>query len=157
MARAIRFIKAERELIQRYAQSIVDCPTAIPKGVVRAAQGVLEKLQASEHPDTTRLDWLTVRDAIAVFSGVLDRRLIIPPNGASLEFIRMQHRLKSLGLTKDQCRTIAETAGKQWQGNIKVQSLLNQAERLLQEAAEPELGWTTSEVVIDGYPTEMDL
>lgn len=134
MARAVRFLKPERELIQRYAQSIVDCPTAIPKGVVKAAQGIVAKLAESEAPQDKSRSHLSVQEAISLFQGVLGRRLIIPPNGASLIYIQMSKRLKSLGLDKDQCRIAAEEAGRQWQGNIKAQSIINQAERLLQDA-----------------------
>jgi len=133
MARAVRFTKPERELILDHCKEIASCPIGISKSVVAAAQSVIAKLEEAEHPKE-KSTGLTVNQAVAAFRSVLDRRLVVPPNGAGLVYIQMQAKLKALALTYEQCVTAASQAGREWQGSIKAQSILNQAEKLLHNA-----------------------
>lgn len=132
MARAVRFTKPERETIRELCRTVhlSDWSTK----VVSAAQSILAKLEESEHPKE-KSSGLTVNQAVTAFRSALDRRLVVPPNGAGLEYIRMQQRLESLALTYDQCVTAAMQAGREWpKGYIKAQSILNNAEKLLHGA-----------------------
>lgn len=118
---------------------------ACGKKTFEASKSILKKLDESEAPlNKSAANHLTVNQAIGAFRSVLDRRLLVPPNGAGLVYIRMQAKLKDLALTHEQCITAATQAGRQWQGNIKAQSILNQAEMLLANAESEPLPFSSS-------------
>jgi hypothetical protein len=130
MARGIRFTKPERDLIRQALGADGLCRT---KAEVTAKTSLLDKLEAAEKPEEKK-SGLSVKAALDVFKGVLGFRLVAPPPGAVAIWSMMQKRIVSLGLTPMDCITLAKTAGTKWQGQIKAQSLINQAEALLQDA-----------------------
>lgn len=134
MARAVRFVKAEREWLKLMLTQWLEVGAWGGKAK-KNAESVLAKLKDSEAPQATSRNHLTVGQAIEAFRSVLDRRLVVPPNDSGLVYIQMSHKLKALALTREQCVQAAEQAGREWkQGNIKAQSILNQAEKLLHNA-----------------------
>lgn len=142
MARGIRFTKLETQAIRedfdlRMRNSLPGNTEKQRAKALEIRTSVLAKLNASEAPQVkSSLSYLSTADALNIFREVLGPRLLCPPNNASLVFIKMQHRLKSLALTRDQCFAIAEQAKREWtRGNIKAESILNQAEMLLQNSA----------------------
>ena len=155
MARGIRFLKAERKWMRAWLEPGLKADADVgDERAVKLGESVLRKLDESEAPQGEKVrNYLSVKEALTAFQSVLDRRLILPPNGAGAVFAMMQAKLKSLGLTTAQCDAIAEEAGMQWKGNIKAQSLLNQAEALLQAGqersaamgSEPLGGWQGAE------------
>lgn len=128
MARGIRFTKAERAWILGFA----DGQAATSK----LAASIVAKLEESELP-VKRASYLTVPDAIAAFRGVLGPRLIAPPFSAAGVMGQMKNRIQALGLTKTDCETIAKVAGVGWQGQIRAESLVRQADKLLTESQLP--------------------
>lgn len=152
MARGFRPTKPERAAI-KHAIEYTKLHTAFSKGELKAADSVLEKLVACEAPQVKSRSGLLVRDAITAFRSVIDRRLIAPPAGANGLFAQMQNRLNALGLTYEQCVTIATQANTEWKsGNIKVESLIRQAEVLLAHAD----GQYAQESRETAQPVEMD-
>lgn len=151
MAKAIRFTKPEREWLKMMLTQWLEIGSWGGKAK-KAAESIVVKLAQSEAPQEKLRDYLTVKDAIEAFRSVLDRRLIVPPNGAGLLFIQMQHKLKALALTREQCVQAATQAGSEWKGNIKAQSILNQAEALLQNYTDPS---TTISVPSDSLMDEL--
>lgn len=143
MARAVRLTKPERELIRNAIRVYCSPWGEQTKGTQKAADGVIQKLDQSEAPpEKVAREYASVQEALTAFQSVLGRRLVIPPNGAGPVFAKMQAQIKSLGLTREQCRLAAMEAGKQWsQGSIKAQSIINQAEQLLQSASESLSQW----------------
>lgn len=132
MARGVRFTKPEREVI-RNAFGLAGF--SLTDKQRKVANSVLDKLEAAEAPKEAR-GAVTLAEATAAFQAELGSRLTLPPSPDQTWYIVQQKRLKQLGLTNDHCTTIAREAGAQWQGRIKLASLINQAESLLADAAE---------------------
>src|SRR5262245_30377449 len=104
MARAVRFVKAEREFI-RLAIDTFDCK---PKQE-SLRDAVNRKLDESEAPPEKR-NGLSIREAVTAFQEALARRLVLPPDGANGIYAQMQKRLTALGLSRQDCVTIAKQA-----------------------------------------------
>lgn len=129
MSRAIRLLKAEQELLT----DLLNAADSLTKAHQKAKESLLIKMAESSKP-LEKKSGLTVKDALNVFSGVLRGRLILPPPNASALWAQMQQRIRLLGLTPLDCTIIAKQAASEWTGQIKAQSLINQAESLLQNA-----------------------
>lgn len=126
MAGAIRLTKAERDFIREaIATHTSPWGTAAPK-VQKLATSVNAKLDKAEAPKDTGVD---VKVAVAAFEGVLGSRLT-KPMGAVWGI--MQNRIRALGLTEEDCTKIAKAAAAEWRGPVKAESLVRQAETLLQ-------------------------
>lgn len=126
MAGALRFTKAERELIRHALEWLRQGQDKSSK----TAESVLEKLELAELP-VRKGSYLTVPDAISAFREVLGQRLLAPRFEARGVLGQMKNRIQALGLTRQDCITIAKVAGEQWQGVIRAESLVRQADKLL--------------------------
>lgn len=126
MARGIRFTKAEREVIRA---ALDDFITEVPKPP-KAAHTALAKLDLAELP-VKKGTYLTTSDAIAAFREVLGQRLLAPGFQAVGVLAQMKNRIQALGLTRQDCTAIAKAAGAEWQGVIRAESLVRQADKLL--------------------------
>ena len=127
MAGSIRLTKGERMLIR-------EAITAFPLVTVKdrkTIEGLFAKLDKSEAPRGTGID---VKAAVAAFEGVLGTRLVRPMGAV---WGMMQNRIRALGLTEADCASIAAAAGGEWEGRIKAESLVRQAEKLLQSNGAP--------------------
>ena len=125
----IRFTKVEREYLRTWleATGVMDFGA---KGQ-KAKASILAKLDKAEAPKASGLD---VKAAVEAFRGVLGSRLILPMGAV---WGMMQNRIRALGLTEEDCRTIATVAASDWQGKVKAESLVRQAEKLLSESSVP--------------------
>lgn len=133
MARGIRFTKAERAVVKALLEKYI-AETGVPRQ--RNADSALAKLEESELP-VKKSTCLTVPDAIAAFRWVLGPRLIAPPFSAAGVLGQMKNRIQALGLTKTDCEAIAKVAGVEWEGQIRAESLVRQADKLLTESQLP--------------------
>src|SRR5690606_29631606 len=95
-------------------------------------ESALKKLELAEMPVKQR--GLTVPDAIKAFREVLGPRLLAPRYEARGVLGQMKNRIQALGLTRDDCITIAKAAAVEWQGVIRAESLVRQADKLLASA-----------------------
>jgi hypothetical protein len=78
---------------------------------------------------------IPVRTAIEIFRGALGRRLVEPVGRPSQWwFVRLQNKLNDSGVTDELARRAAEVAGAQWKGSIKVESIINNVDRLLSDS-----------------------
>lgn len=123
---AVRLTKAERELIRTLVNG---CE---PKQR-RVADGLLEKLAASEVP--RKKEGPSVHVVIEVFRGVLGRRLITPPAPSPAWYAQQSAQLARMGMTVELCRRAAQVAAEVWQGPIRAESIIRQADKLLHEQA----------------------
>lgn len=151
MATAIRFTKPEREWLREWVTANLEAESqAIHVRGIKLGQSVLDKLIESERPKESRGAGLAVTDALDAFKSALGDRLVVPPTPGKPWWAMMGNGLKKYGLTRQQCVTIAKTAGAKWRsGFIKAESLVRQATVLLAEA-QIELP------VVNGGPAEMD-
>ncbi len=129
--RGIRLTKPERELIRRLiAGSGYAADTKV-------AAGILDKLALSELPVKSRNPTLSVNDAIDAFRSVLGKRLLAPRHEAIGVLSQMKNRMAALGLTADDCRTIAQRAAVEWpDGLIRAESLVRKADVFLSSERE---------------------
>lgn len=121
----LRLTKAEREWIRLalFAYAPEDVPE---KQYVKITESIREKLRKSEAPKSTGID---VKAAVQAFEGVLGTRLVMPMGSV---WGIMQNRIRALGLTVEDCTKIATVAAGEWAGRVKAESLVRQAEKLLQ-------------------------
>lgn len=147
----IRFTKAEREAIRRAFEEVVINP---PKGYRAAMESVLSKLDAAEVAPRKKSTALSVGAAIEVLRGVLGRRLVLPPGKLTAGWCaQMSNFLGKYGLTHELLKTAAVQASYEWQGNIKAESVIRQADKLIHNfeaeralgGAEPPGGWQGAE------------
>lgn len=129
MARAIRFTKAERELLLRLVSPVDMSLNNCGSKIVKTAAAIRAKLELSELP--VKGSYLTVTDAISAFREVLGNRLVAPGFQAVGVLGQMKNRIQALGLTRADCVTIAKVAGAEWQGLVRAESLVRQADKLM--------------------------
>lgn len=129
--KGVRFTKAEAALVRELLEW--DTHKTYRDAGKRHAVGVaaLNKLEAAEMPVKKPTYGVTVPEAIEVFRGVLGRRLIAPPWSAAGVLAQMKNRLVALGLTRGDCTTIAKVAAAEWQGPVRAESLVRQADKLM--------------------------
>lgn len=130
MARGVRFTKPERELIRGWAYDFIK-GQPLKESWRRTAESIGAKLDTAEAPQVPKAKGLPVRDAIDGFRDGLGNRLLALDSYSTGWYAKVSNRLSLLGLTKEDCTTIARNAGQEWKGRIKVDSLVNNAERFL--------------------------
>lgn len=129
----IRFTKAERQLIRSAIEALSH---------TKVTESILEKLDRSEVTPKKKREGMSVAAAIEAFRGVLGSRLVLPPNPSAGWYAMQSAQLTRLGMTPDLCRAVAMQAGSIWQGNIKAESIIRQADRLLHDYVENGAGGT---------------
>lgn len=115
--KAVRFTRAERE----YLFQLLPLDNKI-------AISITAKLVAADKP---AVKGLAVSTALDAFRRALGNRLIPPLRTASGVYAAMQKRLTALGLSEADCYEIARVAGEVWEGVIRAESLVRQADKLL--------------------------
>lgn len=146
----MRLTKAERELLDALLDLDVRDLTDDVRERARfdkARLSLVAKLEAAEKPRGTGV---AVAAAVEAFREVLGNRLIAPLSSARGVWAQMQNRLNALGLSRMDCISAAKVAGVEWRGAIKAESIVRQADRLLQ-AAQLELPTNR-----EGISVEMD-
>lgn len=132
MASAIRLTKAERTVLR---EALEDWTSVVLTEVAtkdkKIVEGILTKLDLSELGLKKKSTGLAVPKAVEAFRGVLGARLIVPPTPGPSWWAQMSRKLADYGLTEGDCRTVAKVAAAQWQGPIRAESLIRQADRLL--------------------------
>ena len=123
----MRFTKAERAWLFSLANEAVKADP----GQTKMAMNVFEKLKNAEKP---RGSGVPAAQAVEAFREVLGNRLIAPLSGARGVWAAMQNRLNALGLSRMDCVSAAKAASVEWRGPIKAESIVRQADRLLQAA-----------------------
>lgn len=98
------------------------------------------KIEDSEKAAPHRETGLAIGKAIEAFTVELGARLVLPPSPPGSWYAIQTRKLASMGVTVDDCRSIAKQAGSQWKGKIKVESLINQGAVLLDDAKHGEAG-----------------
>lgn len=127
--RGVRFTKAEVAALLSAAEH----ERLATRGSAALSRAV-DKLEAATLPVKKPTYGATVPQAIEAFRGVLGARLVCPPWTAKGVLAMMSKRLTALGLTVGDCTTIAKVAAAQWQGAVRAESLVRQADKLLQES-----------------------
>lgn len=131
MARGVRFTKLEREVIRLG----LFAATLGKAAEQRAAESVREKLRLMEAPPPLKeAAGLGFAAAEAAFRAELGVRLVVPPNPPGSWYAIQSRAIKMLGVTAEDCATIAATAALKWTGRIKIESLVRQGAVLLSEA-----------------------
>lgn len=133
MAKGLRLTKSERQSLKTLLDPVNINVGNYGNRLVKDAASILDKLELAEMP-VAKGTYLTVNDAIDAFAGVLGKRLIAPTFQAVGVRAQMKNRIQALGLTRADCVTVAKVAGAQWQGAIRAESLVRQADKLLQES-----------------------
>jgi hypothetical protein len=116
--KAVRFTRAEREYLLQL----------LPEDNTTARK-VAAKLAAAAAPASP--GGISVVTACDAFRRVLRDRLILPLKTARGVYAAMQKRLTALGLSEADCHEIARVAGEVWEGAIRAESLVRQADKLL--------------------------
>lgn len=137
MARGVRFTKPERALIRK----LIGGTQAHHVGSLtqqKVAQEVLRKLDEAEQPKERggAECSLTLTAAIDAFRIALAKRLVMPPNPPPSWYAIQQKKLNNLGLTRESAFEVAKKASEQWNGPVKVESLINQAAALLADTSD---------------------
>ncbi len=121
MAGALRLNKAERKWLLEVAGA----------SEALAARSILTKLEKIEVKPKVAVG-VPIQEVIEIFRGVLGARLLPPLPSARVIFVTLQRRVTALGLSRQDCVTVAKQADYEWRnGRIKVESLIRQAETLL--------------------------
>lgn len=128
MAAGVRLTAAEREFLERKLAVQFD-----PKEK-RLAESILDKLEKATMVKRKGPPGIEYGVLMGAFQEGLGSRLVAPMGGV---VGMMLSRARTLGLTRSDCVTIARAAGAKWQGRIKAESLVRQAEVLLAEASDP--------------------
>jgi hypothetical protein len=126
--KGIRFTKSERDSLKKILGHVH--LSDYGSRIVKDAHAILEKLELAEMP-VKKGTYLSTNDAIAAFKEVLGQRLLAPGFQAVGVLAQMKNRIQALGLTRQDCVTIAKVAGSEWQGVIRAESLVRQADKLL--------------------------
>lgn len=145
MAITIRLSKPETALLNRALSAFEPQDSKENK----TYESILTKIQVAELGKPTRGAGLAVPVALDAFKEALGNRLVVPPTPGASWWAMMGAGIKRYGLSRQQCVTIAKTAGAKWRGFIKAESLVRQATVLLAES-QLELPAT------QGGPAEMD-
>lgn len=124
--RAIRFTRAEKELL---VELLGPALTAESLKARKLASVIAAKLVAAEVPKP--VSGTSTREAIDAFRRALGNRLIVPPSTAGGVYASMQRRLTDLGIGPADCYEVARIAGVAWDGPIRAESLVRQADKLL--------------------------
>jgi hypothetical protein len=135
----IRLTKAEREALVHVADTVLLYEHDFTTGkhdqkMLKGWRSLVEKVKAADAPKDKGCS-LSLKIALSAFDEVLGKRLVRPPPGAQAVWAQLTNRLKALGLTRDDCITVAKAAAGEWRGPIKAYSLLNQADTLLAMAS----------------------
>ena len=153
MASSLRFSQKERDYLRRV---IAEAEGAEPGKI---GEGVLEKLERSELTGTKKstpgIGWQRAANAMRE---VLGKSLALPPRPTEQWMAWMSQRIKMLGLSEADCRSIAKVVqAKGWRPPISFETLIKGADRHLSEAQMP-LPAVTSTPSRSGWtaPTEVD-
>ncbi len=131
MAAGVRFTKAERALVREVIEELLRSPSDEGREV---ANSILEKLAASERPKKTTpgIGWVRAAEAMRE---VLGEQLAMPPHPTQEWLIWMCKRIRTLGLTENDCRVIAKViVSKGWRPPYSFENLIKGADRYLAEA-----------------------
>lgn len=105
MPTGVRFTAPERELIRR----LLENPKDFSAKENKAAEGILTKLEKSELTKATAttpgIGWVAAAGAMR---SVLGASLATPPHPDPVWMMKMNNRIRSLGLSPQDCRSIAE-------------------------------------------------
>ena len=112
------------------------CQSEMNSTDLKLADSVLDKLAKSELGPVKRAG-ISVAAALEAFRQAEGSRIVVPPTPGPGWYAQLQKRLTDTGITAADCATIAKVAAAKWHGYIKAESLIRQAEALLQEAQLP--------------------
>lgn len=112
MAAGVRFTKAEREAIRTAFEEF----RPVKASWITAKQSVLDKLEKSEmvkpSDKPSGIGWAAAAKAMRE---VLGPTLAVPSNPSVEWMVKMNNRIRDLGLSLQDCRSIAKVlAAKQW-------------------------------------------
>jgi hypothetical protein len=132
MAGGIRLTKGEREYLRQAVEFSREMNLqAGDRRGMKSADAIIAKLEAAEKPKGAGVGAAV---AVEAFREVLGARLIAPLPSARGVWAQIQNRLNALGLSRMDCVSAAKVAGSEWRGSIKAESIVRQADRLLQAA-----------------------
>lgn len=134
MALTLRLTDAEVALLKVMAQLKTVCAD---KAEIKAATSILAKIDRAELKAQTKANasGVSIKEAVAAFTEVLGRRLILPLQG---QYAQLGVQLARLQLSREQCTAIAKAAAAEWRpGPIRVLSLVRQADVLLGSEGNP--------------------
>lgn len=129
--KGVRFTKAEADLIRALLETEASLARRDRGKRQAVAASALAKLETAELPVKKAQYGVTVNEAIDAFRGVLGRRLLTPPWSAIGVLSAMKNRLAALGLTRGDCETVARVAATEWQGTVRAESIVRQADKLM--------------------------
>jgi hypothetical protein len=90
--------------------------------------------------------------AISAMRAVLGDKLAVPPNPSSEWCIYLARRIRTLGLTEDDCKKIAKCVAIKWNPPYGFEYCIKAADRLLAESSSAKKQSKTT----DSSPVEMD-
>lgn len=122
-----------------------------PYRTERVVVEIIAKLDKCEAAKPTTLA-LTADDLVEVCKGALGSRLILPLSGAAGVWGVIIGRLKQTGLTREQAARAARAAAVQWQGPVRLESIVRQADKLLHQ---PEANESPAQQDLFGGPVEI--
>ena len=131
MAAGVRFTKGERELIRK----LLGEGRFWAKGELALADSIVNKLEKSEmlkpSAKATGIGW---RVAVDAMREVLGAQLAAPPNPDPVWMIKVSNRIRELGLSQEDCRSIAQVLKKRGWKVYSFDYAIRYADTLLQEA-----------------------
>ncbi len=145
MAGAIRLTRAERGWLVRVLGEV-----DYDQGVRDAILDKLDKSELVKARQPAGIGWKVAADAMRE---VLGARLAVPANPAVGWIVQMSNRIKNLGLTAGDCRTVARVLEAKGWKTYSFEKAIWAADRLLQEA---QLELAGTEAPRSAHPLEMD-
>lgn len=130
--RAVRFTRLEAQLL---TELIGPALTADSLKARKIASVIAAKLVAANTPKPAK--GTPIREAIDAFRRALGNRLVVPPSSAAALYASMQRRLSDLGIGAADCYEVARIAAVVWEGSVRAESLVRQADKLLGSDEQP--------------------
>lgn len=146
----MKFASAQLEALEQVTKSLSKQPKHAK--IAKQLGLLLEKLQKINTPKAKPKAGIGVDRAIAAMRSVLGDKLAVPRNPSDVWVICRARRIRDLGLTEDDCKTIARAIASKWDAPYSFEYCINAADRLLAEA---ETGVKRGKAARETVPVEM--
>lgn len=130
----MRLRKSDREILATLDNFITQEEGFLDAVEKKTWSSFYTRVLAEEMKGTSKVTGYPVRDAIKAAEGVLGRRLVVPEHPGQVFYITLQKRINMSGLDADSIKRAAKAAGEQWNGKVKFESLIRQADSLLADS-----------------------
>lgn len=129
----MRFARAQLEALERVIDGLAGATSSSWKETRKQLQLLQEKLDKLSAPKVKAKPGIGVDKAIAAMREVLGDKLGVPRKPGEQWIIRHSQRIRDLGLSEDDCKTIAKNIAAKWNPPYSFEYCIKAADRLLVE------------------------